>query len=77
MQNNVYSACLYIQWNLICNRAHLKAMTQAIYMAGLLVGSYVFSSISDAFGRRVGAFLSILFMVSESHHILGHEHFLS
>ncbi|EDO32796.1 predicted protein, partial [Nematostella vectensis] len=47
------------QWDLICNRAHLKALTQAMYMAGLLVGSLVFSAVSDRFGRRIGVFISI------------------
>lgn len=37
----------FFQWGLICDKNHLKALTQAAYLAGLLVGSYAFSSISD------------------------------
>ena len=39
-------------------------MTQAVYMAGVLVGSIVFSAISDHFGRKFGVFLGIAFSVS-------------
>lgn len=47
------------EWNLICDKSHLKAMTQAVYMAGVLVGSVAVGHISDRFGRRVSVFLSI------------------
>ena len=52
------------QWDLVCDRRHLKAMTQSVYMGGLLVGSVAFSTLSDHFGRKVVVFLSILIMVS-------------
>ncbi|EDO39860.1 predicted protein, partial [Nematostella vectensis] len=52
------------EWQLVCSRSHLKAMTQAVYMAGLLVGSVTFSSISDHFGRRLSMFLSIFLMAA-------------
>lgn len=47
------------QWNLICDRRHLKAMTQAVFMAGLFVGAITFGSISDHFGRKFSFFLSV------------------
>ena len=68
------------QWELICNRNHLKALTQASYLAGLLIGSYAFSSISDHFGRRIAVFLSIAFLVSkiaEKQCILPMSHLMS
>ncbi|PFX17296.1 organic cation transporter protein-like [Stylophora pistillata] len=52
------------EWNLICDRRHLKAMTQSVYMAGLLLGSVAFSTLSDHFGRKISVFLSILFMAA-------------
>ncbi|KAJ7333880.1 hypothetical protein OS493_015973 [Desmophyllum pertusum] len=52
------------QWDLICGRSHLKALTQALYMSGLLVGSVAFSVLSDHFGRRILVFLSIFLMAA-------------
>ena len=63
-RHEVHLTYFSLQWNLICDRSHLKAMTQAVYMAGLLVGSIVFSAISDHFGRKFGVFLSIACTVS-------------
>ena len=55
---------LIFQWHLLCDRRHLKAMTQAVYMAGLLVGAIAFSSISDHFRRKISFFMSIGFLVN-------------
>ena len=52
----LFSPCFSHQWDLICDRKHLKAMTQSVYMAGLLVGSVALGSLSDHFGRKVGVF---------------------
>ena len=52
------------QWDLVCDRKHLKAMTQTVFMGGLLVGSVAFSALSDHVGRKIVAFLSIFFLVS-------------
>lgn len=62
----IYFLLFFFQWGLICDKNHLKALTQAAYLAGLLVGSYAFSSISDHLGRRVAVFLSIAILVSAS-----------
>lgn len=48
----------------MCDRRHLKAMTQAVFMAGLFVGAITFGSISDHFGRKFSFFLSVGVLVS-------------
>lgn len=35
------------QWDLVCESKTLKQMAQSIYMAGILVGSALFGSLSD------------------------------
>lgn len=40
------------EYQLICHRASLAANVQAVFGAGMLVGSFVFGVISDSFGRR-------------------------
>ncbi|XP_067034389.1 organic cation transporter protein-like [Acropora muricata] len=50
------------EWDLICDRKHLKAVMHSVYMAGLLFGSVVFSIVSDFFGRKTGVFSSVFVM---------------
>ncbi|XP_078362537.1 organic cation transporter protein-like [Oculina patagonica] len=50
------------EWDLICDRRHLRAMTRAVFMVGLLVGAFVFSGISDYFGRKLSFFMSFGFL---------------
>ena len=61
------SCLLYFQWNLICDRRHLTAMTQAVFMAGLFVGAITFGSISDHFGGKFSFFLSFGVLVSNKY----------
>ena len=65
----IYS--FFFQWNLICDRQHLKAMTQAVFMAGLLCGLVVYTSISDYLGGKFSLFVSLGILVSTiSFHIV-------
>ncbi|XP_022246530.1 organic cation transporter protein-like isoform X2 [Limulus polyphemus] len=50
-------------WNLVCEREALRSLMQTSYMVGFLVGSIVFGTISDRFGRRTTALLSILISI--------------
>lgn len=47
---------IILQWDLICDRRHLRAKTRAVFMVGLIVGALVFGSISDHFNLE-GNFL--------------------
>ncbi|XP_070549268.1 solute carrier family 22 member 15-like [Ptychodera flava] len=46
-------------WDLVCSERYKIGFTQSIYMSGVLVGSYIFSSLSDSYGRRISFFLSV------------------
>ncbi|KAL1482155.1 hypothetical protein MTO96_034000, partial [Rhipicephalus appendiculatus] len=39
-------------FNLVCDRVWLRAASQSFYMAGLMIGNFVFSHLSDWYGRK-------------------------
>ncbi|XP_064459081.1 organic cation transporter protein-like [Ornithodoros turicata] len=47
-----YIHTLTNQFDLVCNRVWLRAASQSFYMAGLMVGSFVFAHVSDWYGRK-------------------------
>lgn len=40
------------EWDLVCGRSYLAAVSDAVFMSGVLVGSIVFGQLSDKFGRK-------------------------
>ncbi|KAH9377551.1 hypothetical protein HPB48_012999 [Haemaphysalis longicornis] len=40
------------EFNLVCDRIWLRAASQSFYMAGLMVGNFIFSHLSDWYGRK-------------------------
>jgi len=40
------------QFNLVCDRDYLRSMSQSLYMAGIMIGSFVSGLLSDRFGRK-------------------------
>ncbi|XP_046977702.1 organic cation transporter protein-like isoform X1 [Vanessa cardui] len=59
--HSVFGDTIISQWDLICDRAWLKNLTQTIFMLGILVGNMVFGHLSDRFGRR-NPFLAAVFL---------------
>ncbi|CAH2982624.1 unnamed protein product [Chilo suppressalis] len=59
--HNIFHETIISQWNLVCDRAWLKNLTQTIFMLGILVGNMVFGHLSDRYGRRI-PFLGAVFL---------------
>lgn len=47
-----YVHTLTNQFDLVCNRVWLRAASQSFFMAGIMLGSFVFAHIADWYGRR-------------------------
>ncbi|ESO88057.1 hypothetical protein LOTGIDRAFT_126895, partial [Lottia gigantea] len=43
---------LWFQWDLVCGRAGLSALSQTIFMLGQGVGAFICTSLADKYGRR-------------------------
>jgi len=41
-----------VQWDLICDRAYLKDLTQTAFFFGVMIGAVICSTLSDKFGRK-------------------------
>ncbi|XP_077861420.1 solute carrier family 22 member 15-like [Saccoglossus kowalevskii] len=50
------------EWDLVCSESYKVGLAQSMYMLGVLCGSYVFSFISDTYGRRKAFYLSTCFL---------------
>ena len=48
-----------VQWELICSRSSYPNLAQSGFFFGLMVGSWVFGSLSDMYGRKKIYFLAI------------------
>ncbi|KFW84852.1 Solute carrier family 22 member 13, partial [Manacus vitellinus] len=51
---------LLTEFDLVCDRKDLNDIGQAIYMAGLLLGSMIFGPLSDRIGRRPVILISVI-----------------
>lgn len=56
------SSTIVSDWHLVCDLRSLKQMGQTIYMGGVLLGAFVFGSLSDRYGRRILLLVSYLLM---------------
>ena len=43
---------LFLQWDLVCDKAYLSNMVQSIYMTGYMIGNVFFGWMADKYGRR-------------------------
>ena len=45
-------AVFCLQWDLVCDRAYLKDLTQTIFTFGVMLGAMSCTTVSDKFGRK-------------------------
>lgn len=56
------TSSIIADWDLVCGMRSLKQLSQTVYMAGVLVGAFLFGSLSDRYGRRLLLIMSYLLM---------------
>ncbi|XP_076242399.1 organic cation transporter isoform X1 [Calliopsis andreniformis] len=55
-----YKSTTTSEWNLVCDKAWLRATGDSLFMVGVMLGSMIFGGLSDKFGRRPIFFLSLV-----------------
>ncbi|UJR08454.1 hypothetical protein I4U23_012724 [Adineta vaga] len=60
--NTFYNTTISTEWNLVCHRLHLKAITQNAYIMGTS-GAFLTGIMADKLGRRTTMYSLILLMV--------------
>ncbi|XP_035731307.1 organic cation transporter protein-like [Vespa mandarinia] len=59
-----YKSTTTSEWNLVCDRAWLRATGDSLFMVGVMLGSMIFGALSDKFGRRPIFFLSLVIQLA-------------
>jgi len=57
---STFGSSAVMDWELVCEKKEMRATAQAIFMAGVLAGSYFFGWLSDKLGRKVSFFISVV-----------------
>ncbi|XP_057338281.1 organic cation transporter protein [Microplitis mediator] len=57
---SIYKSTTTSEWNLVCDKAWLRAVGDSLFMVGVMLGSIIFGGLSDKFGRRPIFFLSLV-----------------
>ncbi|XP_014247403.1 organic cation transporter protein isoform X2 [Cimex lectularius] len=61
--NSIYKGTTVTQWDLVCDKAWLRATSDALLMVGVMLGSIIFGDLSDRVGRRPIFFISLVLQV--------------
>lgn len=57
---SVYKSTTTSEWDLVCDKAWLRATGDSLFMVGVMLGSMIFGGLSDKYGRRPIFFLSLV-----------------
>ncbi|KAK9506077.1 hypothetical protein O3M35_008076 [Rhynocoris fuscipes] len=61
--SSIYETTTTSEWNLVCDRAWLRATSDALLMIGVMLGSIIFGDLSDRLGRKPIFFISLVLQV--------------
>ncbi|XP_003743879.1 solute carrier family 22 member 13 [Galendromus occidentalis] len=59
----VYGYTLMEEFDLVCSRSWLASLAQSLYLSGLMVGGIIHAHISDWWGRRFSAIVSLILTI--------------
>lgn len=55
-----YLSSAVTEWDMVCSRSLLSATSDALFMVGVLLGSFIFGQMSDKLGRKPTFFASLV-----------------
>lgn len=58
-----YKTSAAMEWNMVCERAYMRATSDALFMVGVMLGSIGFGELSDRYGRKLIFFISLVIQV--------------
>ena len=60
IDDSVVTSSIVVDLGFVCDNAQARSITNALYMLGMLIGSYLFGWYSDNFGRLNALMLSVI-----------------